>query len=351
MAGGSGTRFWPASRQQRPKQLLSVLWSKPLLRQTVDRVLPLVGPERVMVVCGQAHGRAVREAVSDLPRENVIVEPIGRNTAAACGLGAWWLKRRQEGGVMAVLPADHLVEPEEAFRQDLAAAARAARASQRLIVLGLEPSRPETGYGYLKQGPPVGRYLGRDLFELASFKEKPDRATAEEYLRQGGYFWNAGIFIWEAEAILTWIERLMPGLARGLKDLAPALLSPGQEEALARVYPGLPAESVDLGVMEKAGGKYMIPASFSWSDLGSWETVHQLSDKDEAGNALQGQVLSLDSEGCLVQTGEKLTALLGIKDLVVIETGDALLIMDRSRAQEVGRITEALKKMKRDDLL
>ncbi len=351
LAGGSGTRFWPLSRQKTPKQLLQVLGPKPLLRLSVDRVLPLVGPQRVVVVSGQIHGQAVRELLPDLPAENIILEPKGRNTAAAVGLGAWWIKRRQGGGVMAVLPADHLIGEEEVFRRDLKAAAAAAKGSDRLITFGLKPARPETGYGYLEQGKALGRYLGKELFELLSFKEKPDRATAEGYLAAGRYYWNAGMFVWEAEVILNWLERLMPDLARGLAELAPALLSPDQDEVLQRIYPDLPALSIDFGVMEKAGGKHMIAADFSWSDVGSWEEVHFLSPQDEAGNAAPGDLLALEARDCLVHAPGKMVALLGVKDLIVVECSDALLVMDRSRAQEVGRVIACLKEKGRRDLV
>lgn len=351
MAGGAGTRFWPASRAHRPKQLLPILGDRPLLRRTVDRVLGLVGAERILVVAGQSHGREVRRVLADLPPENIILEPVGRNTAAACGLAAWWLKRRAGGGVMAVLPADHLIEPDEAFHRDLKAAAEAARSQGRLVTLGVVPTRAETGYGYLQQGSYLGRFKDRKAYELISFKEKPSKATAEAYLAQGGYYWNAGIFIWEADSILARMADLLPDLARGLEELAPALLTKDQEGALERIYPGLPAVSVDLGVMEKAGGKCMIPAGFNWSDVGSWAEIHHLSDKDESGNAAQGQVLCRDSEGCLIQAGHRQVVLLGVKDLVVVETEDALLIMDKAKAQEVGLVLDALRKKGKGELL
>lgn len=351
MAGGAGTRFWPASREHRPKQLLPILGDRPLLRRTVDRVLDLVGPERILVVAGQSHGREVRRVLADLPPENVILEPMGRNTAAACGLAAWWLKQKAGHGVMAVLPADHLIEPTETFHQDLEAAALAARDGGRLVTLGLVPTRAETGYGYLEQGDYLGEFHGRKAYELLSFKEKPDKATAKAYLAQGGYFWNAGIFIWEADSILERTAELLPDLARGLKELAPALLTENQEEALARIYPGLPAVSVDFGIMEKAKGKCMIPAGFSWSDVGSWAEIHHLSDKDESGNAAEGRVLCQDSENCLIKAGHRQVVLLGVKDLVVVETEDALLIMDKAKAQEVGLVLNALREKGGKDLL
>ena len=354
MAGGSGTRFWPLSRRRRPKQLLKIVGPRPLLRLSVDRILPLVGPERVLVVANQAYGQAVRDLLAELPPENIVLEPVGRNTAAACGLGAWWVKQRAGGGVMAVLPADHLISDEESFREDLRAAGETARSTDRLITFGLAPTRPETGFGYLEKGPQACTALGREVFELAAFREKPDSATAQEYLASGKHFWNSGIFVWEAEAILARIEEQMPALGQGLAELAPHLLSPDQEAALGRLYPTLPADSIDYGVMEKAAGKQMIEAGFDWSDLGSWEAVHQFRPKDSQGNSLSGagpgKVLAIDARDNLVEAGEKQVVLLGVEGLAVVECEDALLVMDRSRSQEVRRIIEALASQGREDL-
>jgi mannose-1-phosphate guanylyltransferase len=351
MAGGSGTRFWPASRKKRPKQLLPILGQRPMLRRTVDRVLPLVGAQRIMVVSGQVHGQGVRDLLPDLPPENILLEPQGRNTAAACGLAAQWLMKKQGGGAMAVLSADALIDSEEAFRQDLALAARVAAGTRRMVTVGLVPTRPETGYGYLEQGPGLESEKDREVFELASFREKPDKATAGKYLEKGGYFWNAGIFVWEAETLLCRLREFMPGLARDLEDLGRSLLTPEQDRAMERIYPGLQAQSIDFGIMEKAEEKYMVPATFKWSDVGSWEEIYVLSDKDDQGNAGGSGNLFIDSRDCLVESKDKLVALMGVENLVVVETGDALLIMDRDRAQEMGRITDMLKKKDRLDLL
>lgn len=355
LAGGSGTRFWPASRKVRPKQLLPVLGERALLRRSVDRVKDLVGAERVAVIAGQGHGRDVREMLPDLPDENIILEPVGRNTAAACGLAAWWLRRKAGGGVMAVLPSDHLIDNEDLFRQDLAAAGDAARQTDRLITFGLAPTRPETGFGYLQQGKKIGEYSHRSLYELASFKEKPDRATAESYLARGGFFWNAGMFVWEADALLNWLEKLMPELAAGLDIIGPALLTPRQNEVMAGKYQYLERNSIDFGIMERAEGKFMIPVDFGWSDVGSWEAVWELSAKDAQGNSFTApgprRTVAVAAEDNLVQVDGKLVALLGVKDVVVVDTGDALLVMDRKRSQDVGLVLDAIRAREWDDIL
>lgn len=355
LAGGSGTRFWPASRQERPKQLLPVLGNRAMLRRSVDRVLDLTGPDRVAVIAGAGHGNEVRAILPDLPAGNIILEPVGRNTAAACGLAAWWLKQKAGGGVMAVLPSDHLIDNEELFHQDLAAAAEAALGTERLITFGLNPTRPETGYGYLEQGGLAGQYNGRSLYELKSFKEKPDLETARKYLARGDYYWNAGMFIWEAEALLGWIERLMPDLAAGLAEIGPTLLTAAQDGMMAEKYQYLERNSIDFGIMERAEGKFMVPVDFGWSDVGSWEAVWELSAKDGAGNAFTGakpqRQVAIGAANNLIQADGKMIALMGVKDLVVVDTGDALLIMNRDNSQDVGLFLDAIRARDWEDLI
>ncbi len=300
---------------------------------------------------GRGHGDGVRDLLLDLPPENILLEPQGRNTAAACGLAAQWLMTKQGGGLMAVLSADALIDPVENFRQDLVLAAEVAAGSRRMVTVGLVPTRAETGYGYLERGDRLETETNGDVFELLSFREKPDKETAEGYLKKGGYFWNAGIFVWEAETLLGRLREFMPDLAQGLNELGRSLLTADQDEALERIYPGLPSESIDFGIMEKADDKFMIPAGFEWSDVGSWEEIYQLSEKDANGNVSSPDDLIIHSHDCLVQAKGKTVALLGVDNLVVVETEDALLIMGRGRSQEIGRITEALKTAKRTELL
>ena len=343
MAGGSGTRFWPASRRQRPKQLLALTGQRSLLQQTLDRLEPLAGPERVLVVTGQAHAQEVREQLERLPAANLLAEPVGRNTAAACGLAAAWVARRDPEAVCLVLPADHLITGEKLFVDTLARAARLAAEQPVLVTLGLTPRFPATGFGYIEQGrvldqaPPA-------ISEVAAFHEKPDLATAENYLASGRHLWNSGMFAWRAGVFLAELERCQPQLARGIQELAPELDGPGREKALARVYPGLPAVSVDHGVLEHSGSLRVVKADFGWSDVGSWEAMAELWPADQAGNASpRGPVLAIEAKGNLVAAGDRLTALLGVDNLVAVVTDDVLLIVPRERCQEVGRLLEQLK--------
>ncbi|MCB2227441.1 MAG: NTP transferase domain-containing protein [Desulfarculaceae bacterium] len=351
MAGGSGTRFWPASRRKRPKQLLCLTGERSLLQQTVDRLAPLVPPERVLVVTGRAHAPAVAQQLPELPAANILAEPMGRNTAAACGLAAAWAARRDPEAVCLVLPADHLITGEGLFLDTLRRAATLAANQPVLVTLGLNPSFPATGFGYIETGemldstPPA-------ISRVAAFHEKPDLATAREYLAGGRHLWNSGMFAWRAGVFLSELERHLPALAEGLAGLAPELDGPGLEEALARVYPELPAISVDHGVLEHSGELRVVKADFGWSDVGSWEAMGDLWQADALGNASQhGELVALDASGNLVSAGGRLAALMGVKDLVAVVTDDVLLILPRERSQEVGRLLDELKARGREDYL
>lgn len=353
MAGGSGTRFWPASRQKRPKQLLTLTGERSLLQQTVDRLAHLTPPERVLVVTGGMHADEVLKQLPELPPENVLAEPMGRNTAAACGLAAAWVARRDPRAVCLVLPADHLIIDEALFISTLSRAAELAGAQDVLVTLGLTPRFPATGFGYIETGevmdpePPA-------ISQVAAFHEKPDLATAEQYLESGRHLWNSGMFAWRAEVLLDELNSHLPKLSQGLADLAPSLGAPEQGPALERVYPGLPSISVDHGVLEKSSHLRVVKADFGWSDVGSWEAMSELWDMDHHGNANQegkDKIHPVDSRGNLVSAGERLVALLGVENLVAVVTDDVLLIAPRSRCQEVGRLLEELKVNGREEYL
>ncbi len=351
MAGGSGTRFWPASRHKRPKQLLSLTGNRSLLQQTVDRLAPLAGPERVLVVTGRAHAEAVAEQLPQLPEANILAEPVGRNTAAACGLAAAWAARQDPEAVCLVLPADHLIIDEKLFCATLERAARLAQAQQVLVTLGLTPRFAATGFGYIETGE-VEDEAPPAVSRVAAFHEKPDAPTAEQYLAGNRHLWNSGMFAWRAGVFLAELERHLPELAQGLAGLAPELEGPELHQALERVYPGLPAISVDHGVLEKSANLRVVKADFGWSDVGSWEAMAELWEADEAGNACQaGQVLALDARGNLVSAGDRLTALMGVENLVAVVTDDVLLILPRERCQEVGRLLEELRAREQEEYL
>ncbi|MBW1982438.1 MAG: NTP transferase domain-containing protein [Deltaproteobacteria bacterium] len=343
MAGGKGTRFWPRSREKRPKQLLNITGSRSMLQQTVARIRELVSPQYILIIAGKSHGREVRAQLEQLPAENIILEPVGRNTAACIGLAALLVRKRDRDGVMLVMPADHLIVDEALFVKTLKRAAEAALLKDVLITIGIRPTAPETGYGYIEVGEPKLRLGNDQLYTVKSFHEKPNRERAAEYLRQGGFFWNSGIFIWKARTILEALQLYLPDLYAGLQKLEPALESADFDQRMAAVYPDLQSISIDYGVMEKARNVLMIPGDFGWNDVGSWAAVAQLWPRDENHNAFQGTLVAVEAKQNVVYSKQRLCVLLGVDDLIVVDSGDALLVCPKNRAQDVGKVLELLR--------
>ncbi|MBM2838469.1 MAG: mannose-1-phosphate guanylyltransferase [Deltaproteobacteria bacterium] len=349
MAGGQGARFWPRSRRKRPKQLLDIVGSESMIRQTVDRLLSFVNPEDVYVVTGMEHVEELIGHIPDVPSENIIAEPVSRNTAPCIGLAAMRLKKRDPEGVMAVLPADHVILDKGGFLETLRNACEVAKSGDYIITLGMRPDRPETGYGYIKKGSGV-RGQG-SVYHVERFVEKPDKATAEQYVKSGEYLWNAGMFVFKVSTILKAIERYMPDLYIGLLRLEPALGTKEQERALNDVYGELPSVSIDYGVMEKADNVLVIPSTFGWNDVGSWTAIDDLLPRDEHGVVAQAEHISIDTKDCIVYSPKKLVATIGVSNLIVVETEDALLICDKSRAQDVKKVVEILEREGREKYL
>jgi mannose-1-phosphate guanylyltransferase len=351
MAGGRGTRFWPRSRSKRPKQLLDIVGSKSILEQTLDRLLPITDWDHIFIVTEISQAEAIQDLVPELPETRLIVEPLGRNTAPCIGLAALILEKIDPAATMIVLPADHYISQIPVFQETLLAAARTAQTVDSLITLGITPTFPETGYGYLERGGKLSESDGHEVWEVKAFHEKPDRSKAEAMLKTGRFFWNSGMFIWTVSAILTQMARLTPTMYEELMKLKKVLGAPGWEEALMAGYEAMENVSIDYAVMEKAEKVLMLEGDFGWNDVGSWEAVYQLEPKDEQGNCLSGSVVVLDSQGCLVQSPQKAVGLIGMKDLVVVDTPDALLICPRERAQEVKKIVEMLEAQGKLELL
>ncbi len=352
MAGGSGTRFWPLSRKSWPKQFLALAGSRPLLAETVARLAPLARPEDTLVVLGPAHEKAARKLLPELPRRNVIVEPCARNTAPCVGLAALHVRRRDPEGVLLMLPADHHVARPARLRAALASAARLAAAG-RIATIGVRPSRPETGYGYLEVGAPLaaaGR-RGDGAFEVKRFVEKPDLATAERYLAGGGYLWNSGIFAFRADVILEEIARRMPELAKLLDGIGAALGTRREAAAVARLFPRAPSISIDYGVMERSDRIAVVPADFGWSDVGSFAALPEVRAGDRSGNVTEGEALVLGRNNVVLARGGRTVAVVGADDLVVVDAGDAVLVCPRSKAQDVRQAVEELKRRGREDLI
>ena len=351
MAGGRGTRFWPRSRAKRPKQLLDIVGSKSILEQTLDRLLPLTDWDHIWVVTEISQAEPIKELLPELPESRLIIEPLGRNTAPCIGLAALILEKTDPAAVMAVLPADHYISQIPAFQETLLAAVRTARSGDHLVTLGIKPTFPETGFGYLERGKPLMDINGHTVWEVKAFHEKPDRSRAELMLKTGLFFWNSGMFVWTVSAIREQMARLTPAMHEELLKLKKYLDTPGWEEALRAGYEAMENVSIDYAVMERADKVLMLAGDFGWNDVGSWEAVYQLEPKDERGNYLEGPVLILDSQGCLVHSPQKTVGLIGMKDLIVVDTPDALLICPRERAQEVKKIVEMLEAQGKIELL
>ncbi len=355
MAGGSGTRFWPLSRRTRPKQFLALAGDAPLLAATVARLPPLARPAETFVVCGPKHAAAARRLVPALPKENFIVEPCARNTAPCVGLAALHVAAKDPRGVMAMLPADHHVVRPEAFRAALAAAAQLAEAGS-IATIGIRPSRPETGYGYLKLGPRLAiRARGRKkaaAHKVERFVEKPDVVTAARYLADGSYLWNSGIFVFRADVILEEIGRAMPVLREQLEAIRKAIGTPGYARTLKRVFPDCPSISIDYGVMEKSQRIAVVPADFGWSDVGSFAALPDVRPTDHLGNVAEGDALVIDGRDNVVLAGSsRPVAVIGLEGVVVVDAGDAILVVRRDRAQDVRKAVDELGRRGRDELL
>ncbi|MFO0693153.1 MAG: mannose-1-phosphate guanylyltransferase [Polyangiales bacterium] len=340
MAGGSGTRFWPLSRKSRPKQLLP-LGPTPdsLLAATVRRIAPLVPPERVLVVTSAALADAIAEDLPEVPRANILAEPMGRNTAPCVGWAAAVVARRDPRGVMMVLPADHHIGDVPSFLDVLERSVAAARGGG-LVTVGIRPTRPETGYGYLE----VGDEIASGVHRAVRFVEKPVRAKAEEFLAGGRHLWNSGMFFFRADVVRAAIASCLPEVSSLLDRYDAAAREGTEARTIAATYGDMPNVSIDHGVMEKAPNVLVVPGSFAWSDLGSFTTAWELSPKDDAQNAVPEGSVVVQSKGCYVSAPrQKLVALVGVEDLVVVDTEDALLVMPRQRDQDVREVVEALK--------
>ena len=339
MAGGSGTRFWPLSRKHRPKQTLPILGGTTMVRQTVERLFPLFSPRQTFVVTAKEHSDVVRRDLDLLPAENIIDEPMGRDTAAAVGLAATFLQWRDPEAVFAVLPADHFIDSPERFQRNLEKGAGAARTGA-LVTFGIKPRYAATSYGYLQRGPREG-----EVYRVKRFCEKPKAEVAQEFLKSGDYYWNGGIFVWEARTILEAIGKFLPELAGSLREIGGALGTSRLPATLAREYAKIQRISIDYGVMEKAERVLMVETDFEWDDVGSWSAAADRRARDGAQNALDGKVLAVETKNTLVVSSdpEHLVGVLGLDGFVVVHTPDATLVCPKDRADDLKKLVEDIR--------
>jgi len=347
IAGGVGARFWPRSREHSPKQLLEIIGSGTMIQNTVYRMDPIIPKERILVITSAQQEESVRKQLPQLPPENIIAEPFGRNTAPAIGLGAEILKKRVGDAVMLVLPADHLVHDIAAFQETLKNAIAVAEKSRGFVTIGVTPSRPETGYGYIQfqKAGDERPYAEENAYEVVTFAEKPNLETAQRFLESGDFVWNSGMFIWRVSTILNGIADHLPELSEELGRLSADIDTERFAESLEAAYGEMRPISIDYGVMEKADHRYVLPADFGCNDLGSLDEVARLYPKDEVDNASAGQVFLRDVRNCHVSTTEgRYAAVIGAEDLIVIDTADAVLVCRKGRSQEVKEVVDHLRK-------
>jgi mannose-1-phosphate guanylyltransferase len=343
LAGGRGTRFWPRSRRANAKQVLKFFGDRSLIQQTIDRLRPVLPPERIWILTNDHLRAEIVKQLPEVPKKQILAEPAQRNTAPAIGLAAHILQSIDPEAVMGVFPADHVIGKPRDYVKLIRPAFKAAK-DGKIVVLGIEPRWAETGYGYIEMAKVQG--------PVTSFREKPDAATAEQFLKAGNFYWNAGMFFWKASVLLDELRKYLPKTATLLAGL-PAFSNRQFASKMAQVFPRCENISIDYAVLERAKNVVGIPAGdIGWNDVGSWNAVYELQHRDAQGNAVRGDALIQDSAGNYVDGAKsKLIALLGVHDLIVVDTPDALLIADRSRAQQVGDLVKQLEKEKRDNLL
>jgi mannose-1-phosphate guanylyltransferase len=341
MAGGSGTRLWPLSRQSQPKQALKLLGDRTTFQHTVDRLAPLIPPERILVIANQQISELLRPQAPDLPPENFIVEPSGRDSGPAVGLAAVHVMQRDPNAVMATLAADHYIADTEHFRGSLAAAAQVA-AQGAIVTLGIQPTWADPRFGYIELGAAQEIVDGFRVYEAAAFVEKPDPEKAVRLLEDGRHVWNSGMFIWQAARLLREFAVQMPESHRALTHVGASLGTADADRVLAEEWPNVRRISIDYGIMERAQNVSVIPVSMGWVDIGSWQAVADALPGDAQGNSSLGELIALDARGCYVRSDGRLVALIGVEDLIVVDTPDALLVCPRNRAQDVKNVVARL---------
>ncbi|HKN26192.1 MAG TPA: sugar phosphate nucleotidyltransferase [Candidatus Acidoferrum sp.] len=363
LAGGRGTRFWPRSRTRTPKQLLNIIGKSTMLQQTVERLRALIPSDRIWSVTNAEQAAALRKQLPPAARKKVLTEPLGRNTAAAIALAAIHIRHATKGdALMAVLPADHYIAQPERYRKIVSAALDVARAEDRMVVLGIPPTRPETGFGYIESKELPFAADGFSVFPVRRFTEKPELAVAKEYVASGRYQWNAGMFFWRVSTFLNALRKFLPETHEAIELLCTHIGKHSYESQLKKIYPKLENISVDYAILERAAAAgesaaqqtnnvFVIPADVGWSDIGSWAAVYELLAKTPGENILAGPGQTLDAEGNFLWSPGKFVAAVGVRDLVVVETDDALLICPRDRAQDVGKIVKSLEQRKLTGLL
>jgi len=351
MAGGKGERFWPKSRTNLPKQFLNISGSKSMIQQTISRLEKLIDISHIFIVTNELYAELIRAQIPSLPAENIIIEPIGKNTAPCLGVASIIIEEKFPDSTMVVLPSDHIIENVEGFINIIKTAVEVAQLNGNLVTLGVQPTYPETGYGYIESLDQKLQINEMDVFRVRQFVEKPDYDTAKSYLDAGNFYWNSGIFIWKTKVIRQYIQEFMPDMHDVLETMKAAFKESDRDEVIKKEFIRMPDQSIDYGIMEKANNIYVIPCIFGWDDVGSWTALDRINERDENGNVIKGNILNLDTKRCIIESNGKLIATLGIEDLIIVETEDVTLICSKDKAQEVKLLLKELRAQKMEKYL
>ena len=352
MAGGKGERFWPKSRTNLPKQFLSLTNDgKSMIQHTVERLEGLVELENVYVVTNKLYEDLIVEHIPNLPLENIIIEPEAKNTAPCIGLAAVHIAKKNPESKMIVLPSDHLIKFNEIFLDTLRSALVVVEDDGNIVTIGITPNYPETGYGYINFKKGVSPHEITNAYEVLRFVEKPDLERAKQYLTSGEYLWNSGMFIWKVSTILKCFEDLLPEIYTGLKEIEDTISTDKYSDTLIKVFSEIPSESIDYGIMEKANNIYVIPGNFGWDDVGSWLSLERINNTNQDGNIISGNVVTVKTKNSIIQGSKKLIATIGLEDIIIVDTDDALLICNKDNTQEVKEVIANLKASNKTEYL
>lgn len=355
LAGGGGTRLWPKSRKAYPKHLLTLFGKHSMLQTTFNRISPLIPPARILVITGEDYVADIKKQLPELPVENIIAEPQAKNTALAMGVGAAYVHKRKPNSAVIYLAADHVIANEERFRQTVLGALTAALTNEYIVTIGVQPNFPHTGLGYIKVGKELDYLTAENtyVFECQGFKEKPDLATAQSFLASGDYLWNANIYCWSTKTIFNAFEKLAPNTAKIIQDILQSIGTSDEKAILTKSYETAENNQIDTAISEKADNIVVIPGDFGWNDVGDWKVVYDMKPKNNDGNVMDSlaDIIAVDTKNSLIEGGERLIVTIGVEDLVIIDTPDALLICAKDKTQDVKKAVEKLKEEKKDKYL
>ncbi|KDR94549.1 mannose-1-phosphate guanylyltransferase [Peptoclostridium litorale DSM 5388] len=355
MAGGGGTRFWPISRQKTPKQLLNLSGEDALINETIDRISSIVEREDMYIVTNEKQGKLLVDTIEGFchctDALNILYEPAARNTAAAIGYAAFAIKKKHGDGIMCVFPSDHYIKDGVGFKSTLERAADIAQSSGHLVTIGIKPTFPSTGYGYIKLLKDTAHLYAGSAYGVEEFVEKPEFETARAYVESGEYLWNSGMFVWKVSKILEDFKRFLPKLYKRLEELSAYMGSKQEDEKLHEIYPSLISTSIDYGVMERSDDVVVVPGDFGWNDVGSWDALGAIFDTDEKGNIIRADNVGIDTRNSIIYGNSRLIATIGLDSMIVVETEDSILVCPKEKAQDVKQIVEHLKRQGREEYL